>query len=306
MPEHTLDLRGIYPPVPTFFDADGDLDLATLRGHISRLTEPGNCWVTGIVALGSNGEAAHLDDAERDTVIQTIREATPPEVPVLAGASAQSTRGTVTLCEAAARSGAAAALILPPSYFRSQMSMQALVRHYHAVADASPLPIVIYNMPASTGGLDLDAATILAIGEHARVIGVKDSAGNVTKLAEIAARARPGFRTLAGSAGFLLPTLVVGGTGAVAALANILPRQCHDVIELFNQGELTEARELQARLVPLNTAVTSGYGVPGLKAALDLSFGYGGAPRSPLLPLGENEHEQLKRFLTLAHPAWQQ
>src|SRR5690348_7734005 len=114
MPEHTLDLHGVYPPVPTFFDAQGDLDLATLRAHIRRLTEPGNRWVAGIVALGSNGEAAHLDDAERDTVIRTIREAAPAEIPVLAGASAQSTRGTLALCAAAAQSGAAAALILPP------------------------------------------------------------------------------------------------------------------------------------------------------------------------------------------------
>jgi 4-hydroxy-2-oxoglutarate aldolase len=305
MPETTLDLAGVYPPVPTFFDAQGDLDLTTLRAHIQRLTEPGNRWVSGIVALGSNGEAAHLDDAERDTVIRTIREATPADVPVLAGASAQSTRGTIALCAAAARSGAAAALILPPSYFRGQMSNQALVRHYHAVADASPIPIVIYNMPTSTGGVDLDANTIVAIGEHARVLGVKDSAGNITKLAEIASRARAGFRALAGSAGFLLPTLVVGGTGAVAALANILPRQCYELIELFQQGKLDEARELQARLVPLNTAVTSGYGVPGLKAALDLSAGYGGAPRAPLLPLGEGERERLKSLLAQAQPAWQ-
>jgi 4-hydroxy-2-oxoglutarate aldolase len=303
MSEHTLDLQGIYPPVPTFFDANGDLDLETLRSHIRRLTEPGNCWVAGIVALGSNGEAAHLNDAERDTVIRTIRETTPAEIPVLAGASAQSTRGTIALCKAAAQSGAAAALVLPPSYFR--LPRLALLQHYRAVADASPIPVVIYNMPASTGGVDLDAATILAIGEHPRVLGVKDSAGNVTKLAEIVASARQGFRTLAGSAGFLLPTLAVGGIGAVAALANILPRQCYEVIDLFNQGKLAEARELQGRLVPLNTAVTSGYGVPGLKAALDLSAGYGGAPRAPLLPLDESDREQLKSYLKKANPAWQ-
>ncbi|HEY7347498.1 MAG TPA: dihydrodipicolinate synthase family protein [Ktedonobacterales bacterium] len=305
MSDNALDLEGIYPPVPTFFDARGELDLATLHNHIQRLTEPGNCWVAGIVALGSNGEAAHLDDTERGEVIRAIRETAPAAVPVLAGASAQSTRATLALCEAAARDGAAAALVLPPSYFRGQMTMQALVRHYHMVADASPIPVVIYNMPGSTGGLDLDAATILAIAEHPRVIGVKDSAGNVTKLTEIAARARAGFRTLAGSAGFLLPALVVGASGAVAALANILPRQCHDLIELFHQGKLAEARELQARLTPINTAVTSGYGVPGLKAALELSAGYGGAPRAPLLALGESEREQVKRLLTLAYPAWQ-
>ncbi len=303
MPETTLDLAGIYPPVPTFFDEQEDLDFSTLQRHIQRLTEPGNCWVAGIVALGSNGEAAHLDEREREEVIRAIREATPASLPVLAGASAPSTRGTLGLCEAVARIGAAAALILPPSYFRTQMTMEALVRHYHTVADKSPVPIVIYNMPGATGGLDLDAATILAIAEHPRVLGVKDSAGNVTKLAEIVARARPGFRVLAGSAGFLLPALTIGATGAVAALANILPRHCHTLIDLFQSGQLEEARALQARLVPLNTAVTAGYSVPGLKAALELTFGYGGAPRSPLLPLGQSQREHLQRLLAEAAPA---
>lgn len=303
MAETALSLAGIYPPVPTFFDDQEKLDLPTLQRHLQRLTEPGNCHVAGIVALGSNGEAAHLDDQERDAAIQTIREVTPPELPVLAGASAPSTRGTIALCEAVARAGAAAALILPPSYFRAQMTAEAYIRHYHAVADASPVPIVIYNMPGATGGTDLDAATILAISEHPRVLGVKDSAGNITKLADIVGRARPTFQVLAGSAGFLLPTLVAGGTGAVSALANILPRQCRLVIDLFNQGNLDEARALQARLIPANTAVTAGYGVPGLKAALELVAGYGGEPRSPLLPLGTSQREQLKKWLTLAENA---
>ncbi len=300
MAEQQLDLAGIYPPVPTFFDDQGDLDLPTLQRHIRRLTAPGTSWVAGIVALGSNGEAAHLDDRERDTVIGAIREVVPPGVPVLAGASAQSTRGTIALCEAAARAGAAAALILPPSYFRAQMTQEALVRHYHAVADASPVPVVVYNMPGATGGTDLDAATVLAIAEHPRVLGVKDSAGNVTKLADIVGRVRPDFRVLAGSAGFLLPSLVVGATGAVAALANILPEQCRRLIDLFHQGRFDEARNLQAKLIPINTAVTGGYGVPGLKAGLELTAGYGGAPRSPLLPLGEREREHLKRLITVA------
>jgi len=300
MADHVLNLEGIYPPVPTFFDADGGLNLAVLQTHIRRLTEPEHRWVAGIVALGSNGEAAHLDDNERDEVVRAIRAATPDELPVLVGASAQSTRGTLALCEVAARSGATAALVLPPSYFRVQMTMEALVHHYHTVAGASPVPVVIYNMPASTGGLDLDAAAIIAIAEHPNIVGVKDSAGNVTKLADIAARARHGFQVLAGSAGFLLPALVVGAVGAVAALANILPRQCYDLLELFRRGRLTEARELQARLVPINSAVTSMYGVPGLKAALDLTAGYGGGPpRAPLRSLGEHERERIKQFLAL-------
>lgn len=297
MSETRIELAGIYPPVPTFFTEQDGVDLATLRHHLKRLTASEHLSIAGIVALGSNGEAAHLDEQERQHVIQTIRETTPAQLPVFAGASAQSTRGTIALCEAAARAGADAALILPPSYFRSQMSREALVRHYHGVASASPIPTVIYNMPGSTGGLDLDAETILAIGEHPRVLGVKDSAGNVTKLAEIAARARPGFRVLAGSAGFLLPSLIVGATGAVAALANIAPRQCRLVIDLFQQGRLEEARALQARLIPINSAVTARYSVPGLKAALELAAGYGGPPRPPLLPLTSSEREQIKPLL---------
>jgi 4-hydroxy-2-oxoglutarate aldolase len=297
MPEEPLDLGGIYPPVPTFFTEAGELDLATLRRHLKRLTAPEHVSIAGIVALGSNGEAAHLDEQERQQVIQTIREATPAALPVFAGASAQSTRGTIALCEAAAQAGANAALVLPPSYFRSQMSREALVRHYLTIASASPIPTIIYNMPGSAGGLDLDAETILAIAEHPRVLGVKDSAGNVTKLAEISAKARQGFRVLAGSAGFLLPSLVVGATGAVAALANIAPRQCRLVIDLFQQGHLEEARTLQARLIPINAAVTSRYSVPGLKAALELSAGYGGPPRPPLLPLAGSEREQIGLLL---------
>jgi 4-hydroxy-2-oxoglutarate aldolase len=302
MPETPLNLAGIYPPVPTFFTEQGDVDLATLRHHLKRITAPEHLSVAGIVALGSNGEAAHLDEQERQQVIQTIRETTPATLPIFAGASAQSTRGTIALCEAAARAGANAVLILPPSYFRSQMSREALVRHYHTVASASPIPTIIYNMPGSTGGLDLDAETILAIAEHPRVLGVKDSAGNVTKLAEIVAKARQGFQVLAGSAGFLLPSLAVGATGAVAALANIVPRQCRMVIELFQQGCLEEARALQVRLIPINSAVTTRFSVPGLKAALELSAGYGGPPRPPLLPLTGGEREQVKRLLTAIEP----
>ena len=300
MAEPDFELAGIYPPVPTFFNEQGDLDLPTLQHHIQRLTAPATSWVAGIVALGSNGEAAHLDERERDRVIRAIRAATPSNLPVLAGASAQSTRGTIALCEAVAHAGAAAALLLPPSYFKAQMTQETLVRHYHAIADASPVPVVIYNMPGATGGTDLDAATVLAIAEHPRVLGLKDSAGNVTKLADIVGRVRPGFRVLAGSAGFLLPALVVGATGAVAALANILPEQCHRLLALFQQGHLDAARRLQARLIPLNSAVTAGYGVPALKAGLELVAGYGGQPRAPLVSLDERQREQLQQVLAAA------
>ena len=294
MAESSILRDGIYPPLPTFFDEQDELDLVTLRRHIQRLIDTG---ITGYVAMGTNGEAVHLTSEERAKIIETTRDVIGVNRPLLAGCGEQSTRATIANCKQAARSGADMALILPPFYFKGRMDSQSLIAHYIAVADDSPLPVVIYNMPASTGGLDLDAVTICALAEHHNIIGVKDSAGNMVKLAQIASETPSRFRVFAGSAGYLLPALAVGAVGAVAALANILPREVCRLHELFIDGKLEEARLLQARLIPANTAVTVTYSVPGLKAALELTAGYGGRPRSPLLPLAEQERKQLAEIL---------
>jgi 4-hydroxy-2-oxoglutarate aldolase len=294
-----LDIHGIYPPLPTFFGEDEELDLATLREHVRRLQERG---IRHFVALGSNGEAVHLDRDERRLVIETIREAANrlAGAQVLAGAGANSTRETIALCRLAAQAGADVALVLPPHHYRVSMSAFALRAHYQAVADASPIPVMIYNMPGNSAGIDLDAETVIALSAHPNIIGLKDSSGNVAKLSEVAAGARDGFIVLAGSAGFLLPALVVGGRGAIAALANIAPRECLRLMELYEAGQLDEARALQARLVPVNMAVTSGYGVAGLKAAMQFVAHYGGEPRRPLAPLGEGERVRLRSLLAEA------
>src|SRR5947199_2612158 len=150
------------------------------------------------------------------------------------------------------------------------MNSRTLIGHYRAIADNSPLPVVIYNMPASTGGLDLDAATICTLAEHHNIIGVKDSAGNMVKLAQIYSETPSRFRVFAGSAGYLLPALVVGAVGAVAALANIFPREVCQLYELFIDGKIEEARLLQAGLAPANNAVTATCSLPGVKAALEI------------------------------------
>jgi 4-hydroxy-2-oxoglutarate aldolase len=293
----TIALGGIYPPLPTFFDADEALDLATLREHVRRLRDRG---ITRFVALGSNGEAVHLDDAERRQAISTIRAAAGPASQVLAGAGALSTRATIALCHLAAECGADAALVLPPHYYRSQMTTLALRAHYRAVADASPMPVILYNMPANAAGVDLDAETIITLSAHPKIIGVKDSSGNVAKLAEVAASAHEGFAVLAGSADFLLPALVVGAVGAIAALANIAPAECLELERLYTTGDLLAARALQARLIPVNAAVTSAYGVAGLKAALHFTAQYGGDPRRPLAPLGDDARVRLRSLLAAA------
>ena len=296
-------VNGIYPPLPTFFDANDELDIPTLQHHIQRLLDSG---IAGYVLMGSNGEAVHLTGEERVRLIQATREVigdASQAMPLIAGCGDASTRSTIANCRSAAEYGADIALVLPPFYFRSSMNTRTLIAHYRAVADASPLPILIYNMPANTAGVDLDASTICLLAEHPNIIGVKDSAGNIAKLAQIVANSPQTFTVLAGSAGYLLPALSVGASGAISALANVFPQEVCDVQALFDAGQLDEARTLQARLIPANNGVTTLFSVPGLKAALELTVGYGGAPRMPLLPLTVQERETLSDMLHIVQDA---
>jgi 4-hydroxy-2-oxoglutarate aldolase len=296
----TLLSSGIYPPLPTFFDDQEELDLATLQRHIRRLQNSG---IAGYVLMGTNGEAVHLTTDERSQVIEAAREAIGngdedgDSLPLLAGCGDQSTRTTLAHCRQAARYGADAALVLPPFYYKGRMNSAALIAHYRAVADDSPLPVLLYNMPGASAGVDLDAETVCALAEHPNIIGVKDSAGNIAKLAQIVAHVPDSFRVFVGSASYLLPALVVGAVGAVTALANVFPQEVCLLQALFEAGELEEARTLQARIIPANAAVTTIYSVPGLKAALEISAGYGGKPRRPLQPLSLEERNKLAAIL---------
>jgi 4-hydroxy-2-oxoglutarate aldolase len=289
---HMLLPGGIYPPLPTFFDDQEELDLVTLQRHIRRLHDSG---IAGYVLMGTNGEAVHLASDERMKVIEAARDVIGNNAiqPLIAGCGDQSTRTTLAHCRQAAQHGADVALVLPPFYYKGRMQRDALLAHYRTVADASPLPVLIYNMPDASAGIDLDAETVCALAEHPNIIGVKDSAGNVTKLAQIVANVPDDFRVFAGSASYLLPALVTGAVGAVAALANVFPREVCLVQALFDAGELAKARRLQARIIPANAAVTTLYSVPGLKAALEIVAGYGGRPRRPLLPLSLAERDRL-------------
>jgi 4-hydroxy-2-oxoglutarate aldolase len=296
--QYTVVPGGIYPPIPTFFDDEEQLDLVALQQHIRRLAQSD---IAGYVLMGSNGEAVHLTSDERVRLLEMAREvigSTGRDFPIVAGCGAQSTSMTVAYCEQAARSGADFALILPPSYYRGRMNSQALLAHYQLVADASPLPVLIYNMPASAAGIDLSADFICELAQHPNIIGVKDSSGSVSKLAQVVARVEPTFRVFAGSADVLLPALVSGAVGAVSALANIFPQAVCRLQELFQQEKLEEARILQGRLIPVNAAVTTIYGVTGLKAALEHLYGYGGYPRLPLQALTSEEQTALIKIIS--------
>jgi 4-hydroxy-2-oxoglutarate aldolase len=176
------------------------------------------------------------------------------------------------------------------------MTKDALKKHYFAVADASPVPVLIYNMPANSG-LDMDAETIASFSFHENIIGVKDSGGNVVKMSDIIRLSADGFQVLAGSAGFLLPALSVGAIGGILALANIAPQLCLDIYNSFHEGEMAKAAILQRKAVPVNSAVTSRWGIPALKAAMDHLGNYGGAVRGPLMDISEENRSSLIKIL---------
>jgi len=288
-----LRLEGIYPPIPTPFDAKGHVATKALTGNL-------RIWnryeLRGYVVLGSNGELVLLNDQERLRVLEVARAAIPADKLMIAGTGCQSTLQTIELTRQAAGIGADAALVVSPFYYKGQMTSGVLIEHFQKVADVSPIPVIIYNMPGCTG-IDLDATTVIAIAEHENIIGIKDSGGNVVKMGEIRHLAGPTFQVLAGSASFLLPALSVGAVGGVLALANIAPHQCLAIRQHFLDNEWDQARALQIQMIPVNTAVTRGWGVPALKAAMDMLGMYGGLPRPPLLPLSEDRKQELRSIL---------
>jgi len=296
MSGHRLELAGVFPPIPTPFGPGGEILYERLADNLSRWgQEP----MAGFVVGGSNGEFPLLSEEERVQVVRQVRRRAAPGRLVIAGSGRESTAATISLGEAMADAGADAVIVVPPFYYKARMTAAALTAHYTAVADRSPVPVVIYNVPAHTG-LDLPAEVVIELSHHPNIVGIKDSGGDVVKLARMAAESAAGFQVLAGSAGFFLPALAVGAVGAVAALANIAAGELNDLLRRFRAGDVEGARQIQARLVDANAAVTSRFGVPGLKCAMDLTGRYGGPPRLPLLPLSGDECDQVRASLERA------
>ncbi len=288
-----ISLSGVFPPIPTPFDAKGDVAHQALVENLERWNQQG---LAGYVVLGSNGEGVLLTDDEKVRVWETARQAIPSEKLMIAGTGCESTAQTIALTRQAAQAGADAALVVTPHYYAPKMTPDSLVHHYRAVADASPIPILIYNVPKFTG-VNVDAATIARLAEHPNIVGVKDTSGNITQIADTVRLAGPDFQVLAGSAGFFFAGLAVGAVGGILALANIAPVQAIDIYRLFKEGQWDEAADLQRRMIPVNAAVTAGFGIAGLKATLDMLGYYGGPVRSPLLNLTDGERQALRGIL---------
>jgi 4-hydroxy-2-oxoglutarate aldolase len=287
-----MDLSGVYPPIVTPF-RDDEVDVPAIRHNVARWMKTG---LRGILALGSNGEAPFLDDDETERVLAAAREGVPRDRVFLVGTGRQSTRATIAATARAANAGADAVLVLTPSYFRAMMTHEALVAHYRAVADVSPVPILLYNFTAVTG-VDITPDTVAVLAQHPNIIGIKDSNGSVEKVAAIVDRVPCGFTVFVGSATTLYPAMLVGAAGSIAGLVNVVPEVCVRLYDLIRAGQHEEARLLQRRITPLTRDATGRYGVAGVKAAMDMAGYIGGEVRKPLLPVTDEEREHIRRLL---------
>jgi len=285
-----LDLTGIYPPICTPFNQDQSIAWDKLEQNMKKWNQED---LAGYLVQGSNGEYCYLTEEERIEMIRVVKSLSPDKL-VLAGSGCESTMATIKMTNAMAEAGADAAMVITPCYFKNKMSPAALEQHFLAVADSSPIPVVLYSVPANTN-IDIPVDLVARLAKHPNIIGIKDSGGDITKVGMLVhATAGSRFQVLAGSASFLLPALSVGAVGGVCALANVLPAKVCELQTLFNERKLEEAKSLQHRLIPPNSAVTKNLGVPGLKESLDWFGYYGGPCRKPLLPLTPQESQGLK------------
>lgn len=291
MPE--VNLNGILPPVTTPFNERGDVDFGALASNIAYYNETG---LRGYVPLGSNGEAVHLTAIERRRVIETVKRAATSEHTIVAGVNEFSTTAAIEAALSAADCGAEALLLITPYFYKGSMTQERLARHFHDVADRSPVPVLIYNVPQNTGVV-IESATIASLGSHQNIIGVKDSAGNMGAISETIRQVPEGFAVMVGNGGIVYPSLMMGATGAILAVACAAPRACVELYQASKAGDHVRARELQNRIAPLSQIVTAGLSVPGLKAAMEILGLAGRFTRAPLSPVSSSDNEKIKAVI---------
>jgi len=293
---------GIYCPTLTFFDPDTEeLDIPRVRDHAVRLARAG---LAGLVTLGSNGEAVHLSNDERFTVTLQTRLALDaagfPDLPIIVGASDQSVKGTIENIKLAAQARGDYVLLVAPSYYRYAMDEERLEQYFTMVADQSPLPIILYNYPGAVAGIDMDSDFLIRLAKHPNIVGTKFTCGNTGKLTRVARAVAAktagyegsGYMAFGGMADFTAQTLLSGGSGVIAGGANVFPKTCVRVWDLWAEGKLAESTDLQ-KVLSTGDWVLTKTAVPGTKAALQSYFGYGGFARQPLRRVGEAEAKRI-------------
>lgn len=280
----TLNLTGLLLPITTPFTPDEKIDTEALTKNLHQWNTTG---ITGYVVMGSTGERVNLDEREYVQVIETSRKAVPDSSAFIVGAGQQSTQGAKDEIKRAAQAGAEAVLVITPHFYRPAITQEALVRHYTAVADASPIPIILYSMPDLTG-IKIEPETAARLSEHQNIIAMKDSSNDVVKFQEAVNLVGSDFAMLVGNGTIFLEALRAGARGGILAVGCVVPDLCLEIYRATGDGDFDRAAALQEKLTPLARAVTKTYGIGGLKAALEMAGYMGGAVRAPLLRPGKD------------------
>ena len=285
-------IRGIFAALVTPFIGE-TLSIEKFKDNIQKYNASA---LAGYVVLGSTGECVSLSDEESARLVRAAKKSAAKGKKVIAGTAHESTKLTVEFTNAMADLGIDAALVRPPSYYKSRMSRDALKMHYLTLADESRVPLIIYNIPQNTG-ISLDSRLIMELSSHPNIIGLKESAGNLSFLGEVVSKVPDGFSYLLGSGNVILPGLVMGACGAILAVANAAPDICLEIYQLYQKNKIEAAVKLQQDLIPLNKAIMETYGIPGLKYALEVQGYCGGPCRLPLLPIEEKGKTELRGLL---------
>jgi 4-hydroxy-2-oxoglutarate aldolase len=290
-----IDFQGIFPPITTPF-INGKVAHRKIEDNLTKWIKTG---LKGFVVLGSNGEYVYLSAEEKRKVVETVVQAAPEDMLIIAGTGCESTGETISMTNECADLGARAALVITPHYYGGKMNDAALIKHFTTVADNVAIPILLYNVPKFTH-VNVTVEVLKALSPHPNILGIKESSGNVNLLGEYIDNVGKDFNVMIGTAGVLFAGLAIGCAGGILALANVAPENCVKIFELVKEGDFEAARRLQLKMIPVNNAVTAQFGVPGLKAAMDMLGYFGGSPRAPLLPVSEADKSAIRDILQAA------
>lgn len=294
----SIDLAGTFLPVTTPFDpVTGDVDVVAFRSNVRRWFEHP---VRGILIAGSTGESVFLDDEERVMLVEAAADVVPAHGIVIAGTGGESTRHTIRLTRKAADAGADVVLVSPPAFFKGAMSPEVLTRHYRAVADASPVPVMIYQVPLRLSTLEFPTGLIAELARHPNIVGIKDSRGKLELVGELLEACPDDFQVIVGSGAILYGALEMGAAGGIVAVGLMAPAQAGGISEAFREGRTAEAGRMQEQIAPVHNQIVGGMGAPGIKAALDLLGYHGGSPRPPLLPAPDARVDEVRVILESA------
>lgn len=294
-----MDVSGIFPALTTPFSSDGSVSIADLKHNIGMYNRT---RLAGYVVMGSTGESVLLSKPEMEAVLISVKETASRDKKLIAGTGAESTAETIARTKRAAQLGYDAALVKTPYYYKPAYKPEVYIAHYRRVADASPIPVMLYSVPQFTG-VALEPPEVAALSEHPNIIGIKESSGNVQRVAEIIAGTPSDFQVLVGSAATIYPSLAIGSCGAILALGSALPEKCVALYELFRQGQHEKARELQEVILRASKLIVSECGIAGVKYAMDQRGYRGGLPRLPLLPLKDEQKKRVNALLETLEPA---